>query len=379
MHTRKQALALARQLRTCPPLKIKQSLAHVDQVAAHNRICPFCTSFLKDDIEAWEIFSQQLESDFPVSGKTLPAASGQIRHLDEGLGCWRNNCFYTPPEVLILSVDGTMVLAAQVWPDVALAGPGDLILPRNMMHGISQLFIETWNIYSLEPSFLGQCSGTVSPEVVDAVLKMDKDQQFLPPWALGSIPLKENDPRIFFREIEVETGYTFASMAVPMRLAQAQAVSIPGTLESMMARIRKKIAGIDWDWVPKSKDACLAALRFPSHALSMSAADDDVKTFTAGYYSFGRDGLLDIAPVQCRIRHEVKPPEPYSVGAVIEAWDLDLSRTEFRCFIKDRQNRQLTTACKCSFNPQGSLFMAEFNRPLAPGEELVLVIVRQAG
>lgn len=377
MYTRKQALGLAKQLRTCPPSSIKKSCHHAEQVKAHNQICPFCTTFLKDEIEAWDDFVQQLESDFSTSMETPPAAPGQIRKVDAGLGCWKNNYYYTPPDVLILSVDNTIIKTAQVWPDMTLAGPGDLVVPKNLMHGLSELFVETWNIYSLALSFIGHCTGTVDSTVVEAALKMDDTPDFLPSWAIVPIPLKENDPRQFFRELEVETGFTFASMAVPLLVAHVEKGTVPGALESMITHIKNKISDIGWDWVPQTIDACLAAIRFPDHALPMSAAQDDTQYLTAAYYAFDGNDLMTVQPISCRIVHQSQSCDPFSVSGVIEAGSMDFTGDEFKCYIKD-QKHQTLIACNGHFDPGQKFFMAKVDRPLTPDEQLALVILHKS-
>lgn len=373
-YTRKHALALAKQLRTCPPLSIKQSDHHAEQIDAHNRICPFCTTFLKDEIDAWDDFVQHLASDFSDALETPPAAPGQVRKLDPGLGCWKNNYYYTPPDVLILSVDGTIITVAQIWPDMTLAGPGDLVVPRDLMHGLSALFVETWNIYAVDQSFLGPCTGTVENKVVDAVLQMDETPDVLPSWAIVPIPLNENDPRQFFRELEIETGYTFSSMAVPLLVAHVEKETTPATLESMITRIKNKIPDITWDWVPQSIDACLAAVRFPDHVLPMGAAQDDTQYLTAAYYAFDGENLDGVVPVECRIEHKSPSCDPFSISGVVDAPEIDFTGDEFKGFIKDSTNRTLT-ACDVHVDPGQRRFMAAFHRPLTADEQFCLVIL----
>ena len=376
MYTRKQALALAKQFRTCPPTSIKQDSRHAQQVEAHNQICPFCTTFLKEDIDAWDAFIRHLESDFPLTPENPPAAPGQIRKIDPGLACWNDNYYYTPPDVLVLSTDNSIIKVAQIWPDMTLAGPGDLLVPRNLINGLVELFIEPWNIYALDQSFLGPCTGTVDNQVVKAVLQMDEAPDFLPSWAIVPIPFKENDPRQFFRELEVETGYVFASMAMPLLLAHVEEETAADTLESMIARIKTQISDIGWDWVPQTIDACLAAIRFPDHALPMSAAQDDTQYLTAAYYAFDGDELSTVQPMSCRIVHQSRSSDPFSAGGVIEAADIDLTGAEFKCYIKNQTHHTLTM-CDGHFDPGKNFFMAKFNRPLSPDEQIALVMLHK--
>ena len=378
MYTRKQALTLAKQLRTCPPPAIRQDSQHAEQVDAHNRICPFCTTFLKDEIQAWDDFVRHLASDFSDYLETPPPAPGQIRKLSPGLAHWENNYYYTPPDVLILSTDNIIITVAQIWPDTTLAGLGDLVVPKDLVQGVSELFIETWNIYSLESSFLGPCTGTVDKKVTQAVIQMDENPDFLPEWAIVTIPLKENDPRLFFRELEIETGYTFSAMAVPRLMAQVEhpQQTDAGIIEAVITQIKDKIPGISWDWAPKNIDECLAGVRFPDHALPMAAAEDDTLSITATYYRFDGNELISIEPVKCTIDHKSQSCDPFSVSGVLDTRSIDFNGNELKGFINDLAGRTLT-ACAVYFDPEQLRFMANFHRPLTANEQFSLVIVHK--
>lgn len=369
MYTRKQALALARQLRTCPPLSVKNDCKYAGQVRRHSDICPFCATALRDELEALDVLSEKLNISFAGAQETLPVKPGQIRAVDPGLSCWRDDYYYTAPEVAVLETGpDDMVQVAQIWTDTALAGPGDLVLPDSMMKGFSELFIEPWNVYTLDKSFLGTCTGSLDPAVIESVIKMADTPDYRPEWALNPMPMKENDPRIFFRELETAVGHTFAAMAVAGFLLE----SAP-----LITRLKEKFPGISWDWDPRNVDECLAALRLPSHVLPMAAADRDQKLLPAVYVCIGRRGLPEIRPVQCRIDYTAPPPDPFSVSGVIEDLPDGIPPDAFQCRIKDSQNRRLSP-CTWSWQDEGKRFMAVFDRPLSPDEHLVLFIVHHA-
>jgi hypothetical protein len=375
MYTRKQALALARQLRTCPPLSVKNDRKHEEQLRRHTAICPFCATVLRDEIEALDVLSEKLKTSFSKLPAALAAEPGQVRAVDPGLSCWRDNYFYNPPEVVVLETGpGNMVQVAQIWTDNALAGPGDLVLPDRMRKGFSELFIEPWNIYTLNKSFLGACTGALDPAVIDSVLKMADTPNWRPDWALPPMPMKENDPRIYFRELEIEVGYTFASMAVGTLVSGIETAGFPLELESLITRLKEKFSGIAWDWDPLNVEECLAALRLPSHVLPMAAADRDQKMLTAVYVCVDDRDLVEIHPVQCRIDYTAPPPDPYSVSGVIEDLPDGIPADAFQCRIKESQNKRLSP-CTWSWKDEEKRFVAVFDRPLSGDETLVLFIV----
>ena len=375
MYTRKQALALARQLRTCPPLSVKNDRKYDGQVRRHTAICPFCATALRDDIEALDILSEKLKTSFAKDPMPPETAPGQIRAIDPGLSCWRDDYFYNSPEVAVLETGpGDMVQVAQIWTDTALAGPGDLVLPDRMMTGFSELFIEPWNIYTLDRSFLGACTGTLDSAVIESVITMADRPDYRPNWALTPMPMKENDPRMYFRALEIEVGYTFASMAVGTLVSQIAGAGCSLELAPRITRLKEKFSGISWDWDPRNVEECLAALRLPAHVLPMAAADRDQKILTAVYVCVDGRDLLDIRPVQCRIDYMAPPPGPYSVSGVIEDLPDGVPADAFQCRIKDCQNKRLSP-CTWSWKDEEKRFMAVFDRPLSGDEHLVLFIV----
>ncbi len=376
MYTRKQALALAKQLRTCPPLKVKNDPGFAEQVKNHLAVCPFCSTVLKDEKEAFELFSDRFAAGLPRGLDCPPPVPGQVRVLDPGLACWRDNCFYTPPEVVVLQVDPDTdcVLAAQIWRDLTLAGPGDLILPQKMCKEMSGLFIETWNIYSLAKDFLGPCLCTLDREVADSVLEMDRCPDYLPRWAIKTMPLQPDDPRIYFREIELETGYTFSAMAGRQLMAKTGTPVIPISLDALKKELEEKVTGISWDWTPQNIEECMAVLRFPDHLLPWAAAVDDEPVLTAAYFSFNRAGMQDVRPVECRILHTADTRTSWSVSGIIRDLPADIPEDAFQCYIKDSKSKILM-ACNWHWDKNTEQFIAVFERPLAPSEKLALFIV----
>ncbi|MBV5329969.1 MAG: hypothetical protein JZU65_20480, partial [Chlorobium sp.] len=102
--------------------------------------------------------------------------------------------------VLVLSCpDAGTVLVSQIYGDHALAGPEDVLFANNL-----QGFAEPWNCYTLMRDDLGILLGEVDATVVSTILVQAKRTD---------APLQFGSLLWFFRQMEVETGYYFASHA----------------------------------------------------------------------------------------------------------------------------------------------------------------------
>lgn len=220
MHSRKSALTRAKQYRTCPPLRqaqgpnIADDQAYRENLNRHLEICPYCSAQPTENTKIWERLSnaiQESPSPFIPSPESDIILPGQLRHMRSESAKWREGYFYNPPMVLVLETDGETgknVRVAQIYHDVCLAAPGDLILPE--IHR-EEIFAECWNTYIVSAADLEGSHRQVMPEVTDAAIGLEKNPEACPSWALHPKPLTDNDPRIYFRELEIEVGKVFQS------------------------------------------------------------------------------------------------------------------------------------------------------------------------
>ena len=122
-----------------------------------------------------------------------------------------------------------------------MAAPGDLIVTADDS-SLGPLFVECWNTYTLKENLLGSPLDTVPERVMDAVLEYENQPEFCPEWAMLPRPLAENDPRIFFRELELEVAYTFSSQADSAKVADATtAGSVSQIMEAFEAPALKQL------------------------------------------------------------------------------------------------------------------------------------------
>lgn len=203
---RKTALSDARELRTCPPPEFRDDPIHRDRYLRHRSGSPRCAR--PDAPTTLLRFLARLPAEAAVDlGNPLPSP-GHLRFVRAERGGWRGDLHMNPPLVLVLEAAGDRVRASQTYPDVLLAGPGDLILPPALT-GLPELFAESWNRYDLRPRDLGPAVGQVSPAIARAAAELDVHPDELPGWALRPRPLTAGDPRHEFRRLEREVAAVF--------------------------------------------------------------------------------------------------------------------------------------------------------------------------
>ena len=300
MYSRKIALSLARQTRGCPPFFIRKDPLQAAQVKQHLSICPHCLEESMEQLDASERLAEKIVETRgrPRVGSGKPANRGQIRYLSSHSGCWREGFYYNPPMVLVLRVIRSIadeIKVAQLYDDLVLAAPGDLILDENRTGGAGKLFVECWNTYTSRAEHLGSLVGEVPEETVGAVESMGEGPDRMPEWAALPIPMKDEDPRKYFRRLEVDVAYTFASRAAGELMDELQKPVIRTVYPSsnaIRAAIEEKIPGISFPANSQSMEDLLATAQFPPEMLRWAAADSESKTIIGGVVVF-REGELD--------------------------------------------------------------------------------------
>jgi hypothetical protein len=194
------------RLRCCPPdhLLRKPPDNHLHD---HLELCPWCRQAME-----FPLFPVP-EPAWPGSPE-MPPVVGQLYTLQQKLAGWGpKSRYYNPPIVLILDCpDKRSVLVCQTYGDPELAGPDDVVLGADFSG-----FAQPWNCYTLLQTDLEIHLGDVDPQVVAMVRKRAEQDLFSP--QPGSLLW-------FFRQMEVETGYFFSSMAVAQLLGGYESESI---------------------------------------------------------------------------------------------------------------------------------------------------------
>lgn len=309
MYSRKLALTLAKQYRTCPPPVVRDDPSQRLEYERHLAICPYCSMQKKEEHEAWIALSRELENLFEGEKEHEQVEKvnpGQFRFLRKDLSRWREGLFYNPPMVLVLentSVISDDLLVSQACHDISLAGPGDLIL-RDHQTPVGDLFLESWNIYTLKAADLGKNLGCVPPEIINAVKSLEKEPDAYPDWAILPRPFTVNDPRIYFRELEVEVGYTFAVRSVSGLMEEAEAPRLRLAYTSAKAvrdAVHKIVPGTRWQREPMTREEALALAELPPENLLLAANDKAAERTSANLIRIEAGKVKSIEPLPMEI------------------------------------------------------------------------------
>ena len=375
MYTRKTALALAIQARTCPPQPILDDPAHARHTTLHLGVCPFCSTRPSPELEACRHLSRSLEKQIHQKPGPSSIEPGQIWRIDPALAQWREQFYYSPPAVVVAQApkpDTPGLLAAQIWHDIYLAAPGDLVVTPADAPVDEPVFIETWNLYTLAPSCLTHYLGRIPAGTTADILKMNKNPDFLPADATALLPLEENDPRHYFRKMEIEVGYTFARTAA----RELMHASDRDTVTALKSQIRHLVPGVTFSWPPETVEECFALLNFPADSLAMAAADSDQKKIVATHFHLTPDPELNLVtrmtPFYCEFVTEENDGDGYTVSGTLADMRFDLNKTRFSCFLANIAAQTLEKGT-IDIDPENHAFIVRFPRAKAPEESLCIL------
>jgi hypothetical protein len=328
MLSRKIALKQARQYRSCPPPHVFEDARQQEKLKQHLRICPYCEDpSALEERKSWAELTRRLQQRLKTfESGPLPEMiqPGQIRFIKPQLAHWQENRYYNPPCVLVTEVSPgktDRITVAQIYHDTALAGPGDLILSEAQT-GCFELFVECWHTYSYRAGDLGPPLGAVDAAILEAVTQMKKDPDTLPDWALLPMPMKEHDPRLYFRELEVEVGFAFASRAVAEIMAEMeQPRLVYETVGDLEQAIQKSAKVIRFPRRTAGLEETLAAAKFPPEAYAKAAAapDDERERIPANLVVLFNGKIKEFKPIQGIITARTHGKDALSVGGAFPA------------------------------------------------------------
>jgi hypothetical protein len=345
------ALALAKQYRTCPPLHVIEDPDAGEFAKEHLSICPYCRAE-RGAAKEWGDLVDALQAQFPAQmspeGGVRP---GQIRFLRTDLAAWRSGCYYNPPAVLIIEKtegvpDGYRV--AQVYQDVSLAAPGDLVVDDGRT-GVGDLMIECWNTYSMKGSYLGPVVGWLSEDTLAAVIRMETDLEAAPAWAVRPPPMQDNDVRLFFRELEVEVGFVFASAAADDILAEMERSHLAYvSAEEMKRDVARRSPGISWPERFDTLEEGLAAASLPIERYALAAADEAYEELPVNLVLIQAGAVKDILPLHAEIVQHSHVADGLIIGGRIIGLPSEQGEGRLLAFLV-REGRTMLAAAATKF------------------------------
>ncbi len=364
MYSRKLALSLAKQYRSCPPHRIREDPGQEASLKRHRAVCPYCAGSDFQDQEAWHLLGKELKRK-RFSTQNPDAASGlrpgQLCFVKSDLSMWRGHYFYNPPLVLITKESASMlddVLVAQTYHDVYLAGPEDLIVPADDSP-LDSCFVECWNIYTMKAAHLGPPLGRLSERILKGVLTAVEQPDFHPEWAGLPRPFSENDPRRFFRELELEVAYTFSSQSVSELLEDIEAPPLKlvhGSPAALQSEIRRTIPGIRWMREPRSIEEALCLAELPADRLPLAAEDDPEHKQNANLIRIGNGRVESFDPVDMVIYGR---SGALTVSGRITGLPKDLTHSRLIAFLEPEEGQPISPG-ECEWKEETGDFLIVF-------------------
>lgn len=368
MTSRKEALRLARQYRSCPPPDIVGDPRHRRLVMEHLKLCPYCFPEVNELTARWTEMIAKIEGRGfqPPScmgdGSPVP---GDLRPVHRDLASWRDGFYYSPPLVLVLHSPRAIsddLTVAQTYPDPMLAGEGDLILTDDQT-GAGELFVETWHRYTLKAAHLGPARGRVSTAILTAIEAMIHDSRHLPEWAPLTLPMTAEDPRIYFRKIEVEVGFTVASQSAAVLIAEMEAGGLPGLYpspEALVDELTGRVPGIHWTRPRSDPLALIASAQFPDAYYARAAAADAQEWIWANMAMLREGGLESFQPVRVQVFTRHQAPEGLDLGGKIHDIPENFGEVSIHCFL-EMENGDLKPSDHLDWDAGNRYFFASFS------------------
>ncbi len=380
MNDLRASLAFARRIRTCPPERVLKDPSQSENLKKHMQICPDCGVPSALPPNPWMDLLSSLQSIFSSEGAPLqnPPLAGEIRLLRKELGRWHEGLYYTPPAILLLrplEEDPQAFRAAQVHFDAELAGPGDLVL-EPARTGTTELIVECWNSYPVTREQLGSRLGAVSPEVMRAVFALAEDPWNYPDWAVVPPEMSEEDPRLYFRELELEVAHLFARDAVFTVLHSIEErrfhlKSSGSSIAEDLRRIRPLIRLRD-GW--RSIEEALALADLPPEMFALAAAKETGAIAGANFVVIQDHLVREILPVHVELFPRERKGDLVVVGGRFV--DPPQREGELRLLIfLARRDEPLIAPRKIVFDPHSGHFSADFPAEERDGAETRIALL----
>jgi len=224
------------------------------------------------------------------------------------------------------------------------------------------MFIETWHTYSLTEESLGPVAADLSDELAEWVLRMGKNPKDMPEWGVLCPPMGENDPRVYFRQLEVEVGYTFSALAAADVLgSDRQVVSMidADSVSAVKKQLRALNSGIFWEKEPETLIEALTAARFPHEQLPLAADEGDATIISGKLIKLQEGAIVELRALSVEIFRVFRSRGEVKWFGSIQELPEKMEDARLLCTVTaDRKVR--AEAVVREWNPQTGSFLASF-------------------
>jgi hypothetical protein len=269
---------------------------------------------------------------------------------------------------------------AQIYHDIAMASSGDLIVAYPEAPE-QAFFIETWNTYTLRASDLGPRLISLGSKTMAAVDALREDCSATPPGFPITIPMRENDVRVFFREMEVETAYTFSLQAVSFLATgpEERIARLYGSAEEARDAVKALDPAVFWHHPPRTVLDVLLLARLPDERLPLAAADGSEAGNFAALYMLHNGRIAALSPLGFQIFGDVHSRGLRTLSGRIRGGSQELSGSDLICLCVISGGETISPS-RLEWDDETGEFYAEFSFAEPEGEsgEVSLALVKEA-
>jgi hypothetical protein len=336
MLSRKNALAMAKRFRTCPPHYIKRDYGNKVLISEHMKTCSYCKENATDMENPWIELHDSLKMLFEpaTNNQTGQPTAGEVRKIKLNKALRLETKYYNPPFILVLETlkkQRGSLLVAQIYHDITMAAPGDLIVEYPGMPD-HVFFIETWNTYTLESSDLGPPILSIPAGTIEAVNALRADSSLVLTGFPLPVPMHENDLRLEFRRMEGDMAQAFSDKNFGMTAHPAEELNFSyKSAAEAMAAVKGVAPGVHW---PTPADNVLEAFllaRIPDEMLPLAAADTIESGGFASLYMRHKGHIVSLSPLKFKVYGDMNSENLRTISGRVQGGTQELSGTDLIC------------------------------------------------
>ncbi len=184
----------------------------------------------------------------------------------------------------------------------------------------------------------------------------------MPSWAPLTTPLTDQDPRIYFRELEVECLFTFGAPAAASLINQLEKPSIhilDRSVQELKTELGRKEPCLRWPVEPQTMEQVLALSRYPDEMLPLAADTDDITRFQVKLIHISQGRVENICLLIAEILLKQETESRVTISGCIVNPPEEVRTSEPVVFWPDHAQRPLQPL-KISWKPSSANFIMTF-------------------